>query len=228
MNNRQKTNDTHYIPQIKICGLTNVDEAQQCAALGVNAIGFVFFPKSPRYLTEAQAKEISASLPQEVCKVGVFVNETFSSIMDRIDNCNLTAVQLHGQETPELVKRIRKMKIPVIKALFSERSPSLQDVSRYDASSFLAECGKGKLPGGNALAWNWGEAKRVGEKKPFILAGGLAPDNVVLAIDQCGPDAVDVSSGVESAPGKKDLKRVKAFVDAVSRCGFEKKLRRIF
>ena len=148
--------------------------------------------------------------------------------MNRIDNCSLKAVQLHGQETPELVERIRKMNIPVIKALFSEGSPSLEDVSRYDASAFLVECGKGTLPGGNALEWNWGEAKGIGDSNPFILAGGLSPDNVIPAIDQCGPDAVDVSSGVESAPGKKDLKKVKAFVDAVSRCGYKKKIRRIF
>lgn len=142
-------------PQVKICGITRAEEALGCIALGANAIGCVFYPKSPRHVTDEQAKKICMALPGEIIKVGVFVNETFSRIMDRVENCFITAVQLHGQESPELVSRLRKENLMVIKALFSEGKPTLNDVLNYNASAFLVECGKGVLPGGNALQWNW-------------------------------------------------------------------------
>lgn len=205
-----------------------IHEAMACAILGVDAIGFVFFSKSPRCIPKDQAKKISESLPKEMARVGVFVNEPFSRIMDHVDACGLTAVQLHGQESPDLVVRLRKKNIVVIKALFSERSPSLEDISRYNASAFLVECGKGKLPGGNALEWDWRLAKEFSEQYPVLLAGGLSSNNVAHAIKACGPAAVDVSSGVESAPGRKDLLKVNAFVNAVCRCSSGKKLKKIF
>lgn len=220
-------------PQIKICGLTNVDEALGCAALGANAIGLVFYPKSPRNVSEDQARQISLALPEEIKKVGVFVNETFSNIMRKVEHCHLNAVQLHGRESPELASRLFNENLVVIKALFVEGEPSLEQAANYEASAYLVECGRGKLPGGNALEWNWEKAKTFGENYPLILAGGLAPENICLALQASAPDAVDVSSSVESGPGRKDLERVKSFIDAVSHCAFEEKmikknLRRIF
>ena len=220
--------DTTYTPQVKVCGLKRVEEAVECATIGVNAIGLVFYPKSPRWVTEEEAKTISMALPEEVNKVGVFVDETFATIMRKVERCRLTAVQLHHRESPELVRRLRNEKLLVIKALFSEGIPSIENASEYDASAFLVECGQGVLPGGNALEWNWATAKKFGAKHPFILAGGLAADNVSDAIITSTPDAVDVSSGVEFKPGGKDLKKVKAFMDAVSKCSIEKTARRIF
>ncbi|HDL08108.1 MAG TPA: phosphoribosylanthranilate isomerase [Desulfobacteraceae bacterium] len=214
--------------QIKICGLTRVDEAVKCALAGADAIGCVFYSKSPRFVTIAQAKEICSHLPESVKSVGVFVNETCSNIMQTVERCGLQAVQLHGQELPGLVKELRKNDIIVIKALFTEKEPSLDKVSEYDASAFLLECGRGSLPGGNALKWNWAMAKSFGEKYPLILAGGLAPENVIFAITESRPDAVDVSSGVESCSGRKDLRKVKSFIDAVSQQNFKKRMRRIF
>ncbi|MDM8525082.1 phosphoribosylanthranilate isomerase [Desulfococcaceae bacterium HSG8] len=215
-------------PQIKICGLTNVDEALGCADLGANAIGLVFYPRSPRNVTEDQAKEISTALPIDVKTVGVFVDETFSNIMRKAEHCRLDAVQLHGQESSGLVSKLRDENLIVIKGLFMKRSPFLEDAAKYDASAFLVECGKGTLPGGNAMSWNWEEAKDFGEKYPFILAGGLSPDNVSRAIRESMPDAVDVSSGVESAPGRKDIHEAEAFVNAVLECDLSKKIRKIF
>jgi phosphoribosylanthranilate isomerase len=217
-----------YIPQVKICGLTRVEQAFQCADLGADAIGCVFYPKSPRHLTDDQAKKICLALPERVKKVGVFVNESFSSIMNHVERCHLSTVQLHGQESPELVRRLCKQNLQVIKALFIDGNPSLKDAENYPASAFLVECGQGKLPGGNALQWNWDQAKSFGEKHPLIIAGGLSPENVSHAIKVSSPHAVDVSSGVESSPGNKDIDKVSLFLDAVFRCGFDKKAEKIF
>lgn len=216
------------IPQVKICGLTRVDEALECVALEADAIGCVFYPKSPRHLTDHLAGEICMAVQERVKTVGVFVNETFSSIMQRVDHCHLNAVQLHGQEPPELVRRLREENLHVIKALFIDGKPSLEDVSSYHASAFLVECGLGRLPGGNALEWNWEQAKSLGEKHPLIIAGGLTPENVCDAIKASAPHAVDVSSGVESVPGRKDPGKVGALISAVSRCSLNKNSKKIF
>ncbi|MBN1931981.1 MAG: phosphoribosylanthranilate isomerase [Desulfobacterales bacterium] len=214
--------------QIKVCGLTLVDEMLACASLGVDAVGFVFYPKSPRYVTQYQAKEICQAVPPNVKSVGVFVNHTYSEIMQIVEGCLLDAVQLHGQESPELVQRLRKENLIVIKALFVKSKPSLKDVSNYEASAYLLEYGKGPLPGGNALIWNWEVVKDFGKKYPLILAGGLTPNNITAAIKVSNPDAVDVSSGVERIPGRKDLEKVKSFTQAVFQGEFNKKSRRIF
>ncbi len=203
------------VPQVKICGLTRADEAIGCVQAGAAAIGFVFYSKSPRYVTRDQAKTIIARLPDNINTVGVFVNETFSYIMNRVEHCSLKAVQLHGNETPELVNRLFRENIIVIKALFDSKSPSISDAGLYKASAFLVECGKGTLPGGNAMAWNWRNAKQLGANYPLMLAGGLDPMNVTTAVAACTPDAVDVSSGVETSPGRKDLSKVRAFINAV-------------
>lgn len=231
MDDKQQVTDNR--PQIKICGLTRVDEAVGCAARGADAIGLVFYPKSPRHLTEDQAREICLALPEEIATVGVFVNESFATIMRKVEHCRLKAVQIHGQETPELVDRLRGEGLIVIKALFIGGQPALGEASHYNASAFLVECAQGTLPGGNALQWNWADAKGLGAEYPLVVAGGLAPDNVAQAIADSEPDAVDVSSGVEAGPGRKDLQKVGAFIEAVARCDFDpktgrEKLRAIF
>ncbi len=204
--------------QIKICGLTRADEARACAKLGADAVGLVFFSKSPRHVTDEQARAVSEAVSGKVKTVGVFVNATYEEIFKKVEYCRLSAVQLHGKESPDLVKQLSDAGIPVIKALFMDGRPALSEADRYAASAFLVECSKGPLPGGNAMAWDWGSAKAFGEKHPLILAGGLTPENVCQAVSSARPLAVDVSSGVEASPGRKDLKRVAAFVEAVSNC----------
>lgn len=218
-------------PQVKVCGFTRVEEALECAALGVDAIGCVFFPKSPRHVTEDQARKICMAVSGKVKTVGVFVNETFDDIMQKVNYCCLDCVQLHGSESPELVSRLVQENILVIKALFAEGRPSFEEVANYHASAYLVECGKGRLPGGNALEWNWEKARDFGKQLPFILAGGLAPENIAYAVAASAPDAVDVSSGVESGPGRKDSDKVKSFMEALSRSSDKidrKNIRRIF
>lgn len=203
-------------PQIKICGLTRVDEAEGCAGLGADAIGLVFFYKSPRHVSDDQAREISKAVSETSKTVGVFVNASYDHIMKKAETCRLSSVQLHGQESPDLVHRIADTGLSVIKALFVDGTPSLSTADAYDASAFLVECCKGPLPGGNAMAWDWGAARDFGQSHPLILAGGLSHENVSIAISAALPLALDVSSGVEASPGRKDMKRVAAFIDAVS------------
>jgi phosphoribosylanthranilate isomerase len=205
-------------PQIKICGLTDVNEAVGCAAFGADAIGLVFYPKSPRFVSDDIARDISSALVGKVKTVGVFVDETYDHIMQKVEFCSLSAVQLHGRESPALVDLLRKENITVIKALFVQDAPSFADIEKYNAAAYLVEYAQGPLPGGNAMAWPWQQASQIDRNYPLVLAGGLDSDNVAEAIFAALPDAVDVSSGVEQLPGKKDLNKVSAFIAAVAGC----------
>jgi phosphoribosylanthranilate isomerase len=215
-------------PQVKICGLTTADEAVACATLGAHAVGCVFYPPSPRHVTLEQAREIVRELPTGVCTVGVFVNATRAEIMTAIDRCGLKAVQLHGRESVALVENLIRAGVTVIKALFVNGSPGLDQLGAYPVSGYLIECAGGRLPGGNAKTWDWGSAGTVSRTDPIILAGGLKPSNVARAIAAALPDAVDVSSGVESEPGKKDLEKVKRFLASVRHSRGPRALKRIF
>lgn len=215
-------------PQVKICGLTRVDEALACVELGAAAIGCVFYPRSPRNVTEDQARSICLALPRSVCSVGVFVNEDLGAILGKVERCGLQAVQLHGRESVEMVRELRRANIPVIKALFVNGEPSLIDAGKYDATAYLVECTGGPLPGGNAMAWDWSVAAPLHARYPVIVAGGLNPENVAQAMGMASLDALDVSSGVEKAPGRKDPDKVRRFMVAVSQASKESSYRRVF
>lgn len=202
-------------PQVKICGLTRLDEAKAAAELGADAIGLVFYPPSPRYVTVEQAAHICGGLPEHVCPVGVFVDLVFEEIMQTVRRCALKGVQLHGKEPPELGAQLLREGLVVIRGLYVNKHPSIQQARHYPAGAFLLEYAGGPLPGGNALAWDWRQAAGLSRDKPLVLAGGLNPDNVAQAIQAAVPDAVDVSSGVESSPGRKDLVGVRRFLTAV-------------
>jgi len=227
-NKDQHSTENMHVPQVKVCGLTRVENALECIALGADAIGCVFYPKSPRHVTDDQARDICKAVSLRAATVGVFVNESFSFIMKKVQRCLLDTVQLHGQESPELVTRLRKEKLKVIKTLFLSSMPGFKNAKDFEPSAFLVECGDGALPGGNAVSWNWEKARHLVENYPVILAGGLSQENVSTAVNQSTPDAVDVSSGVELSPGVKDSGKVEAFIHAVSLCGFIRKTRRIF
>ena len=217
-----------FTPQVKICGITQVEQALWCAELGADAVGCVFYPKSPRYLTEEKARDICRALPGHLTAVGVFFGKTYPEIMEKVEKYRLRAVQLHGRESPELVRQLKKENLIVIKALFIDGTPDLDDAASYQASGYIVECTGGPLPGGNAMAWNWNESRAFGQKHPLILAGGLSPENVQQAVQDSMPDAVDVSSGVESSPGIKDFDRIKAFIDAVRQTKTSRSLRKIY
>ena len=214
--------------QVKICGLTRLDEAVACAAQGADAIGLIFYPPSPRFLNDLAAREICAGLPKSVSKIGVFVNEPYLEVFKRVEFCGLDGVQLHGVESPEMVEALTAAGITVIKSLFVNKKPFVADVHLYPASAFLIESGEGPLPGGNAQAWNWRSAGKFSDEHPCILAGGLDSDNVSKGIEGFCPDAVDVSSGVETVPGRKDIGKVTAFLKAVREAKSRREPRRIF
>ena len=206
--------------EVKICGLTRVSDAVGCAEMGVDAVGCVFFPKSPRHVTPAAARDISRAVSPAVGTVGVFVDADYETVMRTVEACGLTAVQLHGRESPRQVRRIRKQGIRVIKALFVNGRPAPDRAADYPAHAFLVECAQGPLPGGNAMAWHYESIQSIpayDRIRPLILAGGLSLETVSYAIEQARPDAVDVSSGVEQRPGVKSMDKVWKFLAVVSR-----------
>lgn len=215
MSNRNRT----LRPQVKICGLTRADEALACAEAGADAIGLVFYPPSPRHVSVDAAHEIAAALPPAVAKVGVFVDESIETVLETARGAGLTAVQLHGKETPAMVRDLRAAGLTVIKALFAAREPGLAMAGSFAADAVLFEQGAGQLPGGNAETWDYAMARRQSLGPPLILAGGLDPGNVAAAIAAAKPDAIDLSSGVESTPGRKDIRRVENLMAALEACG---------
>ncbi len=214
--------------QIKICGITRKDHGAACAQLGVDAVGLVFYPPSPRYVTVTQARGIAAAMGPQVCAVGVFVNESVDDILNVVNRCGLQAVQLHGSQPRQSLDALRAAGVRVIQHV----NAAGQALARAAADLFpipvLVECGKGRLPGGNAAQWDWSGARMLSGRYPFVVAGGLTPDNVAQAIGLSMPDAVDVSSGVEHSPGGKDVQRIHEFVHAVRSMPVERKTTPIF
>lgn len=201
---------------IKICGLANPYEAKECQKLGAHAIGIVFFKKSPRNISLEDAKEICSALSDKIITTGVFVDETYDFIMKTVSVCKLKAVQLHGNESPDLVKDIADHGIKVIKALFEKKEPLLDKLKLYEhAWACLVEKGHEDLPGGTAQKWDWSLDTAISSNQKIIIAGGLEPCDVSKAIAISGAFGVDVSSGVESSPGTKDLYKVKEFIQEV-------------
>jgi phosphoribosylanthranilate isomerase len=203
-------------PEIKVCGLTQTDEAKACADLGADAIGLVFYPPSPRNVSMEQAAAIKAVLPSAVLAAGVFVDPPLEALLQTVNQVGLDVIQLHGAESPEYVSRLsRRTDRKIIKALFAKKAPGMQLAHTYRVNGFLVECGYGPLPGGNAMAWDWSAARSFAQQYPLILAGGLGPQTVEEAIAASLPDAVDASSALEARPGRKDLSKVKQFIQAV-------------
>jgi phosphoribosylanthranilate isomerase len=205
-------------PEIKVCGLTQTDEAKACGDLGADAIGLVFYPPSPRNVSIEQAAAMKDALPSSVLAAGVFVDPPLEELLQTVNQVGLDVIQLHGAESPEYVSRLsRQTDRKIIKALFAKKSPGMPLAHTYRVNGFLVECGYGPLPGGNAMAWDWGAARSFAQQHPLILAGGLGPETVEEAIAASLPDAVDASSALEARPGRKDLDKVKQFIQAIQR-----------
>ena len=198
--------------QIKMCGMTRPEDAAMAAEIGADAIGLVFHPQSPRHLSCEEAASVAHAVPRNVARVGVFVDADAESILQYVKAANLTAVQLHGDESPELVDQLAKS-IPVIKALSYQLDLAAR-LSRYGDHAILLDAAAGAIRGGTGFSWDWKQITFQPRPRYFILAGGLTPENVAAAVAQLGPDAVDVSSGIESSPGIKDPAKMEAFVAA--------------
>lgn len=197
--------------RVKICGITTIEDALAAVEAGAHALGFVFAP-SPRQVTPEQAAAIIAALPPFVHSVGVFVDGDIEAVLSR---CPLDAVQFHGRESPADLARVQGTRR--IKACQVAARADLRPLAAYRevADAFLLDARVSRLAGGTGQSFPWPlarEARRFG--LPIILAGGLSPENVAAAIEAGQPDAVDVSSGVEASPGRKDPDRVRCFVAA--------------
>lgn len=195
--------------KVKICGITNVDDALHAAACGADALGFVFYEKSPRCLLPEAARQIIACLPPFVTTVGLFVNEAPERIRQVADFCGLDVIQLHGDEGPE------QSHLPpyrVIKALRVKDETSLARLEEYRVSAILLDAWVPGVYGGTGEKFDWDLAAAVARQRPVVLAGGLMPENVAEAVRTVRPYGVDVSSGVEAAPGKKDPDKVCEFI----------------
>ena len=205
----------------KICGVKTPADVAAAAQSGARYVGFVFFPKSPRCLTVEQAAALAAEVPLGVAKVALTVNATDAELDEITGAVPLDMLQLHGKESPERVAEVKaRYGLPVMKAIGIADAEDLPQIDLYSevADQLLIDAKPPKnadLPGGNGLAFDWRLlAGRKHWQKPWMLAGGLTPDNVAEAIRMTGARQVDVSSGVESAPGVKDGKRIAAFVAA--------------
>jgi|SRR5215510_12346902 len=195
---------------VKICGITSVEDAQAAVDAGADALGFVFYPPSPRYVTPEQAEQIIRTLPPFVTTVGLFVDLALDAINDMAAHCGLDRVQLHGRETPEFCRQIIR---PVIKVFRIKNAESLASLPGYQVSAYLLDAYvEGALPGGTGASFSWELAARAKPYGPVILAGGLTPENIEVAVTQIRPYGVDVSSGVERTPGIKDHQKVRRFI----------------
>jgi phosphoribosylanthranilate isomerase len=200
--------------RIKICGITSVADAQAANEAGADAIGLMLWGPSKRYVTNALAAEIVRSLPPFMAKVGVFVNPTAEEVLLAVKEIGLDTIQLHGDETPEFCRQFAPLK--VMKAFRVKDASSLTTMADYDTDAWLLDSYVAGEKGGTGAVFNWDLAVQAKDSgRPVVLAGGLTPENIAEAVHQVWPYGVDVSSGVESAPGKKDPEMIRRFVAAI-------------
>lgn len=199
--------------RVKICGITCIEDALAAIEFGADALGFVFAP-SPRRIAPEQAAAIAAQLPPFVARVGVFVNESLERVREIMTRCDLDYAQLHGSESPEYCQALFPR---AIKAFRVRDGSVLRLFPQYKARAFLLDAYDPHVMGGTGQSLDWGLAREARRFGPIILSGGLTPENVARAIEVAQPFAVDVSSGVEASPGKKDHAKLKAFIQAARR-----------
>jgi phosphoribosylanthranilate isomerase len=199
--------------KIKICGIKTVKDALAAMEAGADLIGFNFYPKSPRYIDVGTCRNIMSVMRRHghVTYVGVFVNASVEEVYATIETCGLSLAQLHGDETPEMLNALNGKAFKAFRGIPSE----ITGYERNDAPALLVDAAVKGVYGGSGVTADWSAAAELAKKYPLLLAGGLTPENVADAVRQVKPWGVDVASGVESEPGKKDASKMKAFVQAV-------------
>ena len=198
--------------KVKICGITNLADALAAVEAGADALGFMFYEASPRFVPPKVAAEIVRALPPFVAKVGVFVNASADAVTSIVEECGLDTLQFHGDEPPEFCRRFR---LKTIKAFRVRDARSLEQMAAYQSEAWLLDTFVAGKLGGTGEPFNWDLAREAGRRNSrVILAGGLTPANVAQAVRQVRPFAVDVSSGVELSLGTKDPARIRAFIAA--------------
>lgn len=201
--------------KVKICGITSVADGLAAAEAGADLVGLMFYEKSPRHVSLPTAGEIARAVPPFVMKVGVFVNPEPDLVMRAIGECGLSLLQFHGEEPPRFCTQFGVMSM---KAFRIRDAESLTTLPHYATEAYLLDAFSPAARGGTGEKFNWAlalEARKFG--KPIFLAGGLTPENIAAAVKQVQPFGVDVSSGVESAPGRKDPAKMKAFIQAAKK-----------
>lgn len=209
----------------KICGLKTPETIAAAVAGGAGLVGFNFYARSPRSVDPATAGRLAGTVPSSVRKVGLLVDDGDARIAEILAACDLDLLQLHGHETPERVAEIRaRFGKPVIKVISVSDAADLERAAAYeDVADYLMFDAKppksmaNALPGGNAVSFDWTLLSDRRFKRPWLLAGGLNPDNLAEAVRISGAPMVDVSSGVEDRPGEKNVSKIKAFLDAAKR-----------
>jgi phosphoribosylanthranilate isomerase len=198
--------------KVKICGITNAPDALAAVEAGTDALGFMFYEPSPRHVSVQEAAAIVRQLPPFIIKVGVFVDASEDLVLRAIGECGLNTLQFHGHETPEYCEQFGLL---TMKAFRIRDAESLKTLRNYPTDAWLLDAFVADKLGGTGEKFNWDlaiEAKKLG--RPIFLAGGLTPENVADAVKKVQPYGVDVSSGVEAEPGKKDHDKVRAFIKA--------------
>ena len=204
--------------KVKICGITNLSDALCAQTCGADALGFVFYPKSPRYISHRQAQKIIQQLKKSIKKIGVFVNSKALYVKKAAKLCGLDILQFHGEETPEFCRDFSGYK--VIKSFRVKNKASLRSIGLYKGVDyFLFDAFKKGLRGGTGEQFKWGLLKDVCVKKPFFISGGLGAGNVKEAIKCVQPDWVDASSSLEISVGKKNAREVKEFIERAKKYG---------
>lgn len=199
------------IVKVKICGITRVADALAAVDAGADALGFMFYAPSPRHVSFGVAAEIIRQLPPFVAKVGVFVNPTEDEVRRAIAECGLDTLQFHGEETPEFCRRFG---LKTMKAFRVRDAGSLEQTEAYTSEAWLLDSHVTGQLGGTGARFNWDLATAAARRHTVLLAGGLTPENAAEAVRRVRPYGLDVSSGVESAPGRKDTAKVRAFIAA--------------
>jgi phosphoribosylanthranilate isomerase len=200
---------------IKICGITNLDDALAAIDAGADALGFNFYKPSPRYITPQNAREIIAQLPKSVRKIGVFVNEEPEIVKNVAAESGVTALQLHGDESPDYCRELA-VNQSIIKTFAVSSDFDSSVTQRYQVDAIMLDTKHNSLRGGTGRVFDWSIAQQASKIIPkLFLAGGLSPENVADAIESVHPFAVDACSSLEVMPGKKNHERIRAFVEAV-------------
>jgi phosphoribosylanthranilate isomerase len=202
---------------IKICGITNIDDAQAAVALGVDALGFNFFKLSPRYIAPGPARFIIELLPDSPLTVGVFVNEDLDTVRRIAEEAGIKALQLHGDESPAYCRELAA-DYYVIKTFSVSDSFDIQILKEYEVEAIMLDTKHNTMRGGTGRVFNWSIAQQLSKTVPkLFLAGGLSPENIENAIKTVHPYAVDACSALEARPGKKNHERMRVFVNTVRR-----------
>ena len=202
-----------YPMRVKICGITKPIQGKTIASLGATALGFICVRASPRYVTPEQIKAVIDELPEEIDKIGVFANSSKEEIAQTVAESGLTGVQLHGDESIEFCQQLREIlpKVEIIKALRIKNSDDFDKAKTYTTyvDTLLLDAYHPQQLGGTGKTLNWDTLQQFDPDCPWFLAGGLTPKNISEALDKVKPSGIDLSSGVETAPGDKDLDKVK-------------------